>query len=369
VNDLALGSSSLAFESKASSGVASVLPVHEGATSGKAVQGGSTVAIYAHPISKALSASGVDSARVLKAANLAIPPTSDPLRRVPVAALNALFAAAVAETGDEYFGLKVAGFIQITHLHALGHALAVSGTLMEFCERLKRYMRLASHACEVDLVQSSTELRLILVLQGVVRAEREDAFVAFLVQSMRRLYKPEFNPVRVDFHRAMPSGGSKPYEEIFKSPVEFGQPNPALTFLRSDMHQPLLGASAELAEVHDQIAMRDLARLERDDVVAAARQKIVDRLPAGDCTRESIAAAMCMSAATLRVRLAKQGTNFNELLDTTRRELAAVYVRQLGLPLYGITFLLGFSDSSHFSRAFKRWEGISPRAMRQRLRS
>jgi AraC-like DNA-binding protein len=67
-----------------------------------------------------------------------------------------------------------------------------------------------------------------------------------------------------------------------------------------------------------------------------------------------------MSPTTLQFKLSNRGTNFHELLDSIRRELALSYVQQSALSITEITFLLGFSDTSNFTRAFKRWEGISP---------
>jgi AraC-like DNA-binding protein len=62
----------------------------------------------------------------------------------------------------------------------------------------------------------------------------------------------------------------------------------------------------------------------------------------------------------LQFKRSQCDTNFNELLDMTRKELASSYVQQSSLSITEITFLLGFSDTSNFTRAFKRWEGVSP---------
>jgi AraC-like DNA-binding protein len=71
-----------------------------------------------------------------------------------------------------------------------------------------------------------------------------------------------------------------------------------------------------------------------------------------------------MSPRTLQRRLRAEGTGYKELLDETRRELAAQYIRSSRYSINEITFLLGFSDVSNFSRAFKRWEGVSPSSFR-----
>jgi AraC-like DNA-binding protein len=82
--------------------------------------------------------------------------------------------------------------------------------------------------------------------------------------------------------------------------------------------------------------------------------KIIEYLPNGDCTRDNVASAMCISPTTLQFKLSQCATNFHELLDTTRKEPASSYVRQPSLSIAEITFLLGFSDTSNFTRVFKR---------------
>ncbi len=51
-------------------------------------------------------------------------------------------------------------------------------------------------------------------------------------------------------------------------------------------------------------------------------------------------------------------------MDDTRKELACGYLRQAARPVTEITFLLGFTDTSNFTRAFKRWTGMSPTEFR-----
>ena len=81
----------------------------------------------------------------------------------------------------------VARFIHISNLHALGHALAASGTLHEFCIRLERYYRIITVAAVATITEQAEELRLSFEHLAQVCGETEDAMLGFVVLSMRQL--------------------------------------------------------------------------------------------------------------------------------------------------------------------------------------
>jgi len=108
-----------------------------------------------------------------------------------------------------------------------------------------------------------------------------------------------------------------------------------------------------------------LAKLDKDNIVDRATTIIVDMLPSGGIADEKIAVQLNMSARSLQRRLKAAGTTFRKLLEAVRKDLAATYVRDPDIELVEVAFLLGFSDQSAFSRAFKRWTGCPPSEARK----
>lgn len=92
-------------------------------------------------------------------------------------------------------------------------------------------------------------------------------------------------------------------------------------------------------------------------------QRIEPLLAFGPVRIDQLAREMKLSRQTLYRRLKAEGATFEEVLDRLRRRLALRLVRE-GLPVKEVAYRLGFSDPAAFSRAFKRWTGKSPQALR-----
>jgi AraC-like DNA-binding protein len=68
-----------------------------------------------------------------------------------------------------------------------------------------------------------------------------------------------------------------------------------------------------------------------------------------------------MSVRTLQRRLHHWGHSFKGIVDDTRREVAIKRLTAGGTSVTETAFLLGYSDLAHFTRAFRRWTGTTPR--------
>jgi AraC-like DNA-binding protein len=110
-----------------------------------------------------------------------------------------------------------------------------------------------------------------------------------------------------------------------------------------------------------------LERLPRGpDLVERTRRAIGGRLRGGDPSLESVARELGMSERSLQRRLRDVGYTFNALADEVREATARLYLEQPDIALAEIGYLLGFAEQSTFTRAFKRWTGITPKQARDR---
>jgi AraC-like DNA-binding protein len=90
-------------------------------------------------------------------------------------------------------------------------------------------------------------------------------------------------------------------------------------------------------------------------------------LHTGELSIDGVAGKMGLSRQTLYRKLKEEGTTFEKLLDDLRHRMALHYLSGKKVSVNETAYLVGFSDPSAFSRAFKRWTGSSPRKLRTEL--
>lgn len=90
------------------------------------------------------------------------------------------------------------------------------------------------------------------------------------------------------------------------------------------------------------------------------RALLREQMERGAVQADAIARRLHMSRYTLYRRLKRENQSFAAMLEDVRRQAAHVYLAGTGIPLCEIALKLGFSEQSAFSRAFRRWTGVSP---------
>lgn len=277
-----------------------------------------------------------------------------------------LWKLARAATGDPGLGLKVASFWHPSAMHALGFAWLASDNLAEAFGRLVRYYRVVNDIERVSLDDLGNTMRLTLHKLKPLLATDEmyDTLFATIILLSRFSYGKQFNPLRVSLRRPVPKR-TRDFTEFFGAPVTFDADEDAIYFPKAPLRESLPTANVEMAHASDRIVTRYLARLDRSHMAMQVKAELIDLLPSGNVTQQDVAKALNVSLRTLQRRLADEGTNYTTVLDETRRELATQYIQRSHMPINQIGFLLGFSEPSNFSRAFRRWTGRAPGGYRE----
>jgi AraC-like DNA-binding protein len=152
--------------------------------------------------------------------------------------------------------------------------------------------------------------------------------------------------------------------------VRFSAPWNGFSIPRAYLDRPVESADPKLHVLISQHADALLAELPRAKTVSEHVRELISKALAGGAPGiDSVAHELTMSPRTLSHRLEQENTSFKQLVEEMRQRLALRYVAWSDLPLSEIAFLLGFSQSAAFHRAFKRWTRQTPLEYRRAQRS
>jgi len=320
-------------------------------------------------IEKALHTYGCDPGPLFAQAGIDINVSSDPNARVPTTRIQALVKLSLEATGDPGFGLTAAEQLLPAALQGLGFAWLASDTLRDALSRLVRFSRFLNPFFKVHL--DDNENTLDLVSMGAESwpnyvYEQGDIGMGGILRMCQITAGEHIVPVRVVMQRPTPLCADR-FNAFFGAPIEYGAPDNRLCFDLHLVNQPLLNSNPELARINDQAVIDYLARFDLSNITMKVRASIIEQLPRGTPNQKSIADALHVSLSSLQRKLKDEETTFKELLEDTRRSLAMQYIREARRPLGEISYLLGFSEHSSFSRAFRRWTGTSPAEFRSTI--
>jgi AraC-like DNA-binding protein len=156
------------------------------------------------------------------------------------------------------------------------------------------------------------------------------------------------------------------FEQFFGCPVEFGASADQVAFSNETLALPLVTEDRHLLETLRPIC--DEAAKERGTATGTLRAVVENEaqklLPHGKAKRHRVAKSLGLSERTLTRKLADEGTTYEQVSDQLRRSLALQYIKEEGVSLSQIAWLLGYERPTSFNHAFRRWTGRSPSVAR-----
>lgn len=295
--------------------------------------------------------------------------------RLPERSLLAVWEAIVALAGGDHgVGARLALNADEKAFGIVGEALLQSPTLLSAFEHIARYARLVHQGVTITVDRSPRNITVSYALAGTGFEPLTGARAAGMLWATgnialvsRRSFGASLKPRAAYLSCPAPVDASH-MRELFGPDISFGAAKSRLVFARREVEDVRRPAEAGLLAYLDALAERDLDDLPPvQDIVAVVAIEVRHRLISGTSTIETIARTLGLSPRTLQRRLAEAGSSFANVLDDVRKARARELIADRARTMSEIAYMLGYSELATFSRASRRWFGVTPTTMGRAL--
>jgi AraC-like DNA-binding protein len=278
---------------------------------------------------------------------------------------------AAAALKDPCLGVTIAGELELRELGLLYYVVASARTAREGLMQLARYVGISNDSISILVVEAGGQARVSLAFAGTTlpRSDRQfvELVVAVMLRAFRDITREPIVPVEVRFAHPASDMADAIAAALGVAFVRFDAEDDGFTLDASVLALPLPGRDDYLQALIRHYCDEALGRRATESVGlrAVVEQEIGRLITTGQPTARAVATSLGMSLRTFTRRLAEQGTSFGEILDQQRRDLAMLYLDDPAISLGQMAWLLGYSETTSFNHAFRRWTGTSPSRLRR----
>lgn len=316
----------------------------------------------------AFEALGLDARALQSGAGITDAQLADPDVVLPARSLYRMWEEAVRAWGRPGLGLRTAQQVPFGAYEVLDYLVLSSGTVGEGLAHFAEYFAIATRTARYEIRSRDEGVAFEMLWQvppeGVMFHLRDYSLAAI---AGRVAFAGGPRPVRVEL-AGPPLADAGEYARGFGTEVTLRARHNALVFNRAGWNAPLPRHDADLNRTlrrHARMLLDRHPPPEAQAATAQVRAALLQESKVGTVTIEQVAHRLAASPRTLQRRLREEGTTFDEVSRTVREGLAREYLGDRGLSIGEVAYLLGFSEPSAFTRAFRRWTGQSPRAYRE----
>ncbi|WP_372366180.1 AraC family transcriptional regulator ligand-binding domain-containing protein [Candidatus Uabimicrobium sp. HlEnr_7] len=139
-----------------------------------------------------------------------------------------------------------------------------------------------------------------------------------------------------------------------------------LQFCNNDAKRPFLTENQNMWQFFEPELKKRLTEMDtKTPFSLRVHSCLFKLLPSGFSSVDDVAEKLAISKRSLQRYLNNENTNFQVELKNVRERLAKHYLTTTSLSNTQISFLLGFSSSNSFVRAFRSWTGKTPQRIRK----
>jgi AraC-like DNA-binding protein len=326
-----------------------------------------TAAGVASAITRHAQSYGIDIAPICLALDIDPDDLQSLTARISLDRICRLFEACALLANDDAFGLKCAAVFTLGASGPFGYGMMTAPTARHLLQFLADHLAFVSQVrnCHLEWGETDTILSWSFSPLVVKRDQYVDLIVALHFRHLRRLLGSDADSVAVGLQRPKPSRPAL-FRERMTRHISFNMPVVSLHVPTRLLDRINQGGDETLFKLMD-IQLRALQAdvTTEEDFVEQVRRYIRQRVAETTLALDVASTYFGLSERTFQRRLSEFGTSLNDLRDEERRKLGLALLRDSGLSISAISYRLGYSAPSAFTRSVYRWFGTAPKTLRR----
>jgi len=336
---------------------------------------GSITSVAALGLIGAAAHEGVPAAPLFSVVGLDPAALPDPEHHIRAGLYIELWARVIAELGDPTFAARTGIAFELGALEGFGFLAMSCSTLGQAYERTRAYRALYNVGAAWELEPAGQGVQRMRwepwLVEGAPESGRRamnEYQVAEMLASARTLVaEPRLVPLRICFRHA-PGADPTRLAAVFGLEPEHHAEFDGFEVRDELLARPLAFSNAAMRAYFERQCSEALAKFETDAMLTGkVRQQLARGMDGRVPSMAEVSRAVGLSARSLHRALEAEGTKWSTIVDDVRSEFARRYLARRGLAIAEVSYLVGFSDTSAFFKAFKRWTGKSPGEYRAAL--
>lgn len=318
---------------------------------------------YLGPLLDLLSDHGISAAQVVQGTSIPANFLTAVDTRITVSDYDRIIRNALAYSHDPLLGLEHGRRMSIASHGFLGFAVMASETLGEGLSLAVRYAGTRTSLAEIRFIQDNQHCTL-----QVLRAAALPTSFAFIAHNIlstmitiARFLTKNSDKLAPVIHLIEPPQCSVSfYEQLLACPVKFNTEHYELVLPKDALSLEVSTANSVARHNAEQECERLLAEApgHHIDIASKVRALLISygsALLLGDAAQK-----LRTSPRTLNRQLAQLNTSYRHMVEEVRREHATRLLGNSSMKIEQIASELGYTDTSNFVRAFRKWMGITP---------
>jgi len=267
-------------------------------------------------------------------------------------------------TSNKNLGLELGERYNFTALGIVGAMIQNAQKIEDALQNLIQFSNLITDLLdfEMEKTEQTFILKFIpnphcLLEYPTATIETIKTSMVFALKEYQLLTFQKVLPIQAEF--ALNIQNHFDYQRIFKCKIIPNASHFALHFDKKLLEQPIIGSDFQLLNILMERANQLLQEKSINKTTQKVKHTLLQQFNNGFLPISEVSRMLNISVRTLQRQLLQEQTNFNQVLDEVKKDLALYYLKR-NITVKEIAEILGYQNLSSFSRSFKKWVGVSP---------